>query len=350
MANNILGTRLKNARVMERLSMDELVVRMKGFVTKQAVSKYERGIMLPSKLVLTELSKILNQKEDYFYKPFTIDVPPIQLRNQTRLAKKTEESILVKVQDELAKFLEIEDIMGLNSEYLAPNLSKVEDFESIVTMVNSLKEQWALGTDGITSVKALLEERCIKVVVMDLPEECDGVSGWAGAIPFIVVNNKSTIEWKRFVLLKEYAHLILEFDESFNKKGIDKYCLLFASELLISSNLFIDILGDTRNKIYLNEVREIQSRFGIPVLIIMEKARALNIISESRFNKFVRSLKHSEDLRKKVNKSLYLCEYSGRFISLIYRALSSGLLTPEKAALLSNKTVEEVKNYTMTIV
>ena len=43
-----------------------------------------------------------------------------------------------------------------------------------------------------------------------------------------------------------------------------------------------------------------------------------------------------------VEKSIIDDEHSTRFENLIYRALSSGLITESKAAVLLNKTTEEV--------
>jgi Zn-dependent peptidase ImmA (M78 family)/transcriptional regulator with XRE-family HTH domain len=54
------GVRLRAARKMAGLSMEELARRLGGIVTKQAIAKYEKGKMRPSPEVLERLSKVLD--------------------------------------------------------------------------------------------------------------------------------------------------------------------------------------------------------------------------------------------------------------------------------------------------
>jgi Zn-dependent peptidase ImmA (M78 family)/transcriptional regulator with XRE-family HTH domain len=53
------GFRLRAARKMAGLSMEELARRLDGIVTKQAIAKYEKGKMRPSPEVLERLSRVL---------------------------------------------------------------------------------------------------------------------------------------------------------------------------------------------------------------------------------------------------------------------------------------------------
>ena len=50
--------RLRILRTMQGLTLDEVATKLDGMVTKQAISKYERGLMAPSPAVLSALSKI----------------------------------------------------------------------------------------------------------------------------------------------------------------------------------------------------------------------------------------------------------------------------------------------------
>jgi Zn-dependent peptidase ImmA (M78 family)/transcriptional regulator with XRE-family HTH domain len=49
------GARLRAARKMAGLSMEDLAAKLDGLVTKQAISKYEQGLMMPSPEVLEKL-------------------------------------------------------------------------------------------------------------------------------------------------------------------------------------------------------------------------------------------------------------------------------------------------------
>jgi transcriptional regulator with XRE-family HTH domain len=53
------GMRLRAARKMAGMSMEDLAARLGGRVTKQAISKYETGQMMPSPEVLEKLVEVL---------------------------------------------------------------------------------------------------------------------------------------------------------------------------------------------------------------------------------------------------------------------------------------------------
>lgn len=53
------GMRLKSARKMAGLSMEDLARKLGGMVTKQAIGKYEQGLMLPSPEVFERLVEVL---------------------------------------------------------------------------------------------------------------------------------------------------------------------------------------------------------------------------------------------------------------------------------------------------
>jgi len=55
------GVRLRAARKMAGLSMEELAAKLGGRVTKQAISKYERGQMMPSPEVMERLVEVLGK-------------------------------------------------------------------------------------------------------------------------------------------------------------------------------------------------------------------------------------------------------------------------------------------------
>lgn len=61
--------RLHEARMMMGLSMDKLVERTGGAITKQSISRYEKGIMRPKRPALLALANALRISEKYFGGP-----------------------------------------------------------------------------------------------------------------------------------------------------------------------------------------------------------------------------------------------------------------------------------------
>ena len=63
MTNNSFSIRLREARLMMGLSMDKLVVRTNGAITKHSISRYEKGIMRPKRDALHAIFR-RNQSQD----------------------------------------------------------------------------------------------------------------------------------------------------------------------------------------------------------------------------------------------------------------------------------------------
>ena len=80
MTNNSFSIRLREARLMMKLSMDKLVARTNGAITKQSISRYEKGIMRPKRDVLRAIAQALNISEEYFKGTnLKIDIPMLLL-------------------------------------------------------------------------------------------------------------------------------------------------------------------------------------------------------------------------------------------------------------------------------
>ena len=59
--------KLRQARKVLGWSMDDLVERMEGMVSKQSISRYERGQMHPKMDVLEKMAEIMGVEIPYFF-------------------------------------------------------------------------------------------------------------------------------------------------------------------------------------------------------------------------------------------------------------------------------------------
>ena len=71
---NVLSQRLRQARILKKISMDQLASMIGNSVSKQAISKYEAGKMMPNSTVLVALATALDVEPGYFFRPFTFDL------------------------------------------------------------------------------------------------------------------------------------------------------------------------------------------------------------------------------------------------------------------------------------
>ena len=132
----LFAKRLKNARLLSAMSQDNLVEAMGAMVSKNAISKYEKGLMMPNSAVLIQLARALNVKTDYFLRPFGAEIENIEFRKRSVLGVKKTNAIKQKVAESVERYLEIEDLLQIKSAFINPIenivISKVSDIDAAV--------------------------------------------------------------------------------------------------------------------------------------------------------------------------------------------------------------------------
>ena len=331
---------------MRGLSMDALCEKVGNVITKQSISKYENGKMLPDSKVLILLSKALEVSIDYFFRQPTVSIDNVEFRKKSKLGVKQIDSIKEIVKDQLERYFEIENLNAVGSSYRPQyENATIQEENDIYPIVKRVKADWQLGEDGINNLIEVLEDNNIKVVEIDAPKSFDGLSGFVnGEIPVIVLNKNFESERKRFTALHELGHLILTFDDCIPDKQVESYCNLFASEMLISKDVFIQRIGAARSDISLEELKGLQIQFGISIDALMYKAKNLNVITESRFNYFHKRKNAARQFKEAVEKNRSKKEYSNRFDRLVYRALASEIISFSKASALLGISVDAIRN------
>jgi Zn-dependent peptidase ImmA (M78 family)/DNA-binding XRE family transcriptional regulator len=341
----LFGQRLRNARIMRGFSMDELCKRMGNKVSKQAISKYESGKMFPDSSVHLVLADALEMKPDYFLRPFSDSIGSIEFRKKSKLGIRQIDSIREIVRDKIERYLEVEEILGIDSEFEdVCSLKEVSSQEDVFAIAEKVRKDWSLGEGGIPSVIELMENHKIKVIEIDAPDAFDGMSGFIGGKrPVIILNWHYTVERKRFTALHELGHILLHFSEEIKQKEKECLCNTFANELLIPAKAFNNIIGDKRHDISLKELRDVQVGFGVSVDALMFKAKYLGVISEQRYQYYCMTKNRNKRFKDEVEESLYHQDESHRFDRLVYKALACDLISYSKAAVLLNKPLNVVR-------
>jgi Zn-dependent peptidase ImmA (M78 family) len=341
----VFSKRLKSARAMQRLSMDALCARMDNIISKQSISKYETGKMMPDSTVLIALANALQVSVDYLFRPFKTDLQSVEFRKKSKLKITALDSIKEKVRDSVERYLEIESILNMDSQFKIDFSNViVHGADDVKNLVVRLRKEWNLGEDAISYVLSLLEENEIKVIELNAPVGFDGLSGWVNqSYPVIVLNKNFPAERKRFTAFHELGHLLLSFDPIIGAKEQESLCHLFASEMLLPSNQFIKLLGASRKDISLQELIDLQMQYGISIDALMYKAKELNIISEQRYKTYVIKKNTTPKFKDDANLSRFPIETSYRFRRLIYRSIASEIISLSKASVLLNAPIQELK-------
>jgi len=345
---NIFGSRLKLARKMAGYSLQELADALEKKVTKQSLNKYEMGLMNPSGDVLVAISSTLKVKPDYFLKRNQVELGEILFRKKASLSKKNEESVVEKVRDYVERYLEIENIVGVITEFKNPlKNSAIATKKDVELAATKLRKEWDLGTDPIPNIIEMLELKGIKVLLIDDVEEIDGLAVFTSSrIPVVVVNIRNKpIERIRFTIVHELAHLLLNFEKHIAAlpKEVEIFCHLFSSCFLIPSEMLTKLIGSAkRNYIQINELISIKEYYGISLRAIVHRLKELEIIVNSYYERWMVWL--SKTYGAKNEPGEYKGEEKSRnFDQLVNRALAEELISLSKAAALWNISINELR-------
>ncbi|GAB5538316.1 MAG: XRE family transcriptional regulator [Salibacteraceae bacterium] len=352
--NSTISKRLKSARLKKGFSLQELADALQNHVSRQSLHKYEQGDMIPDGITLNLLAVALGVKLDFFFRETSVELGAIEFRKLDRLPKKTEYKIVEEARDFLERYIELEEILGIEPEYENPLATNepISSFEDIENAAAELRELWNMGTDPIANVAELLEDQHIKVVELDTDQDFDGLQTWVnGNIPVIAFNkvklNKS--DRIRFTLLHELAHLLLgDRFENVTHNKMEKLCHKFASCLLLPREAIIKELGENRNRVFIPELGNIKKQYGISIQAIVMLACDMEIVNPNYKKEFFRMM-NQMNWRVDEPVSYDGAEGSHRFEQLVYRALAEDQISMNKAADLMNQKLAEFKRKSILV-
>jgi Zn-dependent peptidase ImmA (M78 family)/DNA-binding XRE family transcriptional regulator len=332
----LVANRIKNARILKCLSQQNVADELG--VSKQMVSKYENGEAIPTSSRFLKLSKLFGLKIDYFFSSFQVELGEINFRKKSSFSIKKQSSLKEQIKINLENYIWLEDTLSIEDI----SINKIEDVEKAVL---KLRNEWNIGIDPIHNIIQLLEDKEIKVIELyDVDDKFDGLATYVnGKYPVIVVNGNFPVERKRFTLLHELGHLLLNLPNCETKKE-EQFCNKFAAEFLFPREIVIKEFGGKRNHITLAELIATQKKYGISIPAIVYRLVDSGILSKQRHSDFYKKTRFNPSLDREVNASRFETpEKSSRFEQLVYRALSQENISISKASSLLNKNIENVK-------
>jgi Zn-dependent peptidase ImmA (M78 family)/DNA-binding XRE family transcriptional regulator len=347
-----VGSRIRSARILAGLSLRELSSRLEGAVSHTAINKFEKGELMPDAKILTTLGRVLNVKTSYFLRPNTVEITKVEFRKRSRLAPKKLNSIKESISDRVERYLEVENLLQISNRFVNPiGGLKICSYEDVENAAVKLLDAWDLGYNAIPRVIELLESKEVKVINMEADEKFDGLSGWANnTIPIIVVNASFSVERKRFTVIHELGHLLLNLDNTFSDGEVEKLCHRFAGALLLPKSSLFNELGQKRKAISLNELILVKESYGISIAAIMARAKDLGMISNDQYVRFRIWVNSDVKHKKEIGfGSFNSNEHSGRFKQLVFRATAEEIISMSKAADLCNMKLAEFRDEYLAI-
>lgn len=279
--------RIKKIRLARGYSLDDLANAMGGVVTKQALSKYERGLSMPSASVLNRLADALNVKAMQLWSEPQLSVRFIAYRKRSTLPMKSQTAIQALVEEKLEERTRLQDFCFSSVPFDVPierfAVASEDDAEAVAGKVRDL---WRLGVDPIANLTAVLEDHLVHVIEIDAPEKFDGISAVgeneAGKpkAAAVVSRSKCPGDRQRLSLAHELAHLVMKPAKNVDE---EKAAFRFAGAFLAPQPSLKREVGERRTSVRLEELLILKRRFGMSAQAILRRMSDLAIISPTTY-------------------------------------------------------------------
>ena len=258
-----------------------------------------------------------------------------------------------EVIDRLQRYLTVEEILGLDSRAWRPPrfgnrfLGQENDGEGLA---KDMRDKWQLGIDPIPNMTSLLEDRGVKVLVIGLPERVSGLTCLVRKprqkekVPVIIVNQKITLERRRFTLAHELAHWLI--DES-SPVHPEKASDVFAGAFLVPQYHLVREIGKARKAIGYQELIQLKRMYRVSAATLLVRFKQVGVINESTlayaFQTFARGWRSSEPEPLEGRGEQDLHELPRRFERLCYWALAEGFISPGRTSELLQQPLDKIE-------
>jgi Zn-dependent peptidase ImmA (M78 family)/DNA-binding XRE family transcriptional regulator len=335
-----LGERLKGARLRAGLNLRDLAAEVG--VSAQAVSKYERGLDVPSSAVLIRLCRALKVNLEFLMRPVSIMLSQPSYRRKARLTNKDQRTIQAQVQDWLERYLGIEAIIASPAEYEMPKLErKVQDLKETEAVALALRKVWDLGIDPIENLIEVLETHGIKVGIVPGADDFDALTLWANEkMPIIVAKEGVPGDRQRFSIAHELGHIVLDCPQDWGDDLVEKAAYRFAGAFLAPAPAVLEELGERRQRLDPYELHLLKHKYGMSMQAWIHRAQDLEIISSALAASLYRWFRTNKWHRDEPGDP-YPPETPKRMERLIVRALAEDVISASRASELLGSSLGE---------
>jgi Zn-dependent peptidase ImmA (M78 family)/DNA-binding XRE family transcriptional regulator len=331
----MISDRIQRARRLRGLSLEDLAQRI-GDITKQALSKFEKGDTVPTSARVLQLARALEVKPEYFFRPDTFELAPVEFRKLPDMPKRDQDSVIEQARDHLERYLALEqcfEAADISVEPFPAESLPVRNLEEAELAAEKLREEWCLGSDAISNLTELLEEHGIKVAMLDGIDKFDGacVATQDKRHVLVALNRQRPGDRQRFTAAHELGHWAMALPADMPEKEKEACCHRFAAALLYpQERVRTDFGSSLRHRVLFQELMLAKRGYGISMQVALRRLKELGLINESLFRSLsaemtARGWNTSEPEPMNAENPL-------RFASLVYWGLAEGLFTPSRAA------------------
>jgi Zn-dependent peptidase ImmA (M78 family)/DNA-binding XRE family transcriptional regulator len=343
----MINDQIRRARLLRGLSLAEVAQRM-GDITKQGLSKFEKGQALPNSTRLLQLARALGVKPEYFFRSDIVQLAPLEFRKLSSMPKKRQQQIEERVRDVLERYIRLEQCFGADdaaqASLQAPRVFDVTHADEAEAAAERLREQWAIGGDAIAHLTELLEDHGIKVALLEHVDDFDGACAATHDERHVLIalNRERPGERMRFTAAHELGHWVMALLDDMSEKEKEGCCHRFAGALLYPrQRVEADFGTHLRHRVLPIELLNAKRRYGISMGAALRRLKDLRLISDAGYQSM--SIQFSVNGWRSAEPEPLLPEQPRRFESMVYRALAEDLISRSRAAEFLQCSVAELE-------
>jgi Zn-dependent peptidase ImmA (M78 family)/DNA-binding XRE family transcriptional regulator len=327
----MIHDRIRRARVLRGLSLEDLAQRL-GDISKQAVSKFEKGAAVPNSARLLQLAQALDVKPEYFFRPDAVTLAPL---------------VEEQMREHLERYIALErcfDAADIALGAVPAGSIAVASVEAAEDAARKLRGDWAIGSDEIANLTELLEDHGIKVALLDGPDDFDGACAATHDEQHVLIalNRTRPGERMRFTAAHELGHWVMALPDSMPEKDKEACCHRFAGAFLYTRDqVVLDFGSHRRSKVHMMELLNAKRRYGVSMQMALRRLKDLELLSDAGYRSA--SIEFSVNGWRSSEPEPLLAEQPRRFESLVFWGLAEGLFTPSRASEFLQRPIDQLE-------
>ena len=293
------GERLKEARRFRKLSISDLAEQIE--VSKQMISKYERGESVPSAKNYQKLVLLLKFPLSFFQQKDKFKQENLGTFYRSRLTSTQTEK---KPSELKKKYLAI--LANLFEQYvdfpaLSDNLSYSDDPSQAAMQI---RNAWDLGTGPIQDVMNLLEHHGFKVALVS--SDSGKVDAFGSEIKInneeyyciLIDENNNSYFRQQFSLAHELGHWVLHSGkvypqelDSIDYRKMENEANEFAANFLLPA---LEFISDTSGKEKdLNNYLHLKQKWKVSISAMIYRANSLGLLEPNEFRNLQKKISYN---------------------------------------------------------
>jgi len=338
----MINERIRRARLQQGMSLEAMAQQL-GDISKQALSKYEKGSSTPSSTRLLQMAKILKISPEYFFRADPLPLAPLEFRKLAKMPKYRQVQVEEQMREHLERYIALEecfDPADIKTPPTPARMLAVTSIEEAEHAAQALREFWGIGSDPIANLTEQLEEHSIKVAMLEGPDDFDGACAATdeGQHVLIALNARRPGERIRFTAAHELGHWVMKLPDGMSERDKENCCHRFAGAFLYpAKGVTSDFGNHPRSRVHPRELLIVKRQYGISMHAALRRLKDLNLLSEGGYKSL--TIQFSANGWRKSEPDPLPCKWPQRFESLVFWALAEGLITKSRGAEFLRKPV-----------